>query len=82
MIFSPILLVIGVPVVAGCAAGIYIRHDFKKLDKSKSHTFESAAKQYVTNRIFQLIGSLMRQKLDKDTQNCQEVMLFTIFMFL
>nr|XP_054756098.1 GH3 domain-containing protein-like [Lytechinus pictus] len=65
--------VIGVPVVAGCAAGIYIRHDFQKLHKSKSHTFESAAKQYTTNCIFEVIGRRMRKKLDKDSQNCQKV---------
>lgn len=65
--------VVGVPVVVGCAAGAYFHHDFKRLQLSNSHTNESAAKQYVTNRIFEMIGSLMRKKLEQDTNICQEV---------
>ena len=66
-------------VAIGCATGVVIYRDFNRLEKSQSHTNESVAKQYVTNKIFQTIGRWQRKKLERDTKRCQEVYMFCVF---
>ncbi len=56
-----------------CSASAICAYDFLSKTRSESHTFQSAAYQYVLHKAMKVLGHHASAKLEKDSLNADKV---------